>query len=49
VHFPRTAVERQINVQRWTNHAVGGHFAPFEEPQLVIDELRGFFAPYRAR
>jgi pimeloyl-ACP methyl ester carboxylesterase len=49
VHFPRAAVEHQMNVQRWTNHAVGGHFAPFEEPQLVIDELRGFFAPYRAR
>jgi pimeloyl-ACP methyl ester carboxylesterase len=26
----------------------GGHFAPFEEPELYAAELREFFRPYRA-
>jgi pimeloyl-ACP methyl ester carboxylesterase len=26
----------------------GGHFAPFEEPELYAEELRAFFRPYRA-
>ena len=25
----------------------GGHFAPFEEPELYAEELRTFFRPYR--
>ena len=25
----------------------GGHFAPFEEPELYAEELRAFFRPYR--
>ena len=25
----------------------GGHFAPFEEPELYAQELRTFFRPYR--
>ena len=25
----------------------GGHFAPFEEPELYAAELRAFFRPYR--
>jgi pimeloyl-ACP methyl ester carboxylesterase len=28
--------------------APGGHFAPFEEPELYAEELRAFFRPYRA-
>jgi hypothetical protein len=27
----------------------GGHFAPFEEPELYAQELREFFRPYRMR
>ena len=26
----------------------GGHFAPFEEPELYAEELGAFFRPYRA-
>ena len=26
----------------------GGHFAPFEEPELYAEELREFFRPFRA-
>jgi hypothetical protein len=25
----------------------GGHFAPMEEPALLVDELRSFFRPLR--
>jgi hypothetical protein len=28
--------------------ARGGHFAPFEEPELYAEELHAFFRPYRA-
>jgi len=31
-----------------TEPARGGHFAPFEEPELYPEELRAFFRPYRA-
>jgi len=31
-----------------TEPARGGHFAPFEEPELYAQELRAFFRPYRA-
>jgi hypothetical protein len=30
-----------------SSHARGGHFAPFEEPELYAEELREFFRPYR--
>src|ERR1022692_1631788 len=36
------------NVVRVTEPARGGHFAPFEEPELYAEELRAFFRPYRA-
>jgi hypothetical protein len=32
---------------RVTESARGGHFAPFEEPELYAEELRAFFRPYR--
>jgi pimeloyl-ACP methyl ester carboxylesterase len=31
-----------------TEPARGGHFAPFEEPELYAAELREFFRTYRA-
>ncbi|GAA2671000.1 epoxide hydrolase [Streptomyces aculeolatus] len=45
---PRAWLERTANVVRITEPAHGGHFAPFEEPQLYAEELRAFFRPYRA-
>ncbi|MHA4814976.1 epoxide hydrolase family protein [Streptomyces aculeolatus] len=45
---PRAWLERTANVVRVTEPARGGHFAPFEEPQLYAEELRAFFRPYRA-
>jgi pimeloyl-ACP methyl ester carboxylesterase len=49
VRPPRAWLERTTNVVRVTEPARGGHFAPFEEPELYADELRAFFRPYRAR
>lgn len=45
---PRAWLERMANVVRVTEPARGGHFAPFEEPELYAEELRAFFRPYRA-
>jgi pimeloyl-ACP methyl ester carboxylesterase len=48
VRPPRAWLERTANVVRVTEPARGGHFAPFEEPELYAQELRAFFRPYRA-
>lgn len=44
---PRAWLERTTNLVRVTEPARGGHFAPFEEPELYAQELRDFFRPYR--
>lgn len=48
VRPPRAWLERVANVVRVTEPRRGGHFAPFEEPELYAEELREFFRPYRA-
>jgi pimeloyl-ACP methyl ester carboxylesterase len=40
---PRTWVERVYNVQRWSRMAKGGHFAAFEQPDLLARDIRLFF------
>ncbi|WP_328761536.1 MULTISPECIES: epoxide hydrolase family protein [unclassified Streptomyces] len=47
VRPPRAWLERTANVVRVTEPPRGGHFAPFEEPELYAEELRAFFRPYR--
>src|SRR5450432_70757 len=46
-HAPREWAERFFNVQRYTELPRGGHFAAFEEPQLLAEDLRAFFRPLR--
>jgi microsomal epoxide hydrolase len=46
-HPPRRWAERFFNVQRWVELPRGGHFAAFEEPELLARELREFFRPLR--
>ncbi|MFD8424502.1 epoxide hydrolase family protein [Streptomyces sp. NPDC059466] len=48
VRPPRAWLERTANVVYVAEPARGGHFAPFEEPELYAEELRAFFRPYRA-
>ncbi len=40
---PRRWAERYYNLKRWTAFPAGGHFAPMEEPQALIGDLRAFF------
>jgi pimeloyl-ACP methyl ester carboxylesterase len=47
VRPPRAWLDRVANTVRVTEHTSGGHFAPFEKPQLYVEELREFFRPYR--
>jgi pimeloyl-ACP methyl ester carboxylesterase len=41
--MPRALAAELTNLQRWSVMPRGGHFAPSEQPELVIDELRAFF------
>jgi pimeloyl-ACP methyl ester carboxylesterase len=45
--LPRALAEERTNLRRWTVMPRGGHFAPAEEPGLVVDDLRAFFRPLR--
>lgn len=40
---PRKWAERYYKLKRWTVFESGGHFAPMEEPQIMIDDIRAFF------
>lgn len=44
---PREWAERFYNVRRWTDMPSGGHFAALEEPELLVDDIRAFFRPWR--
>lgn len=47
VRPPRAWLDRTANTVRVTEPERGGHFAPFEEPELYARELRDFFRPFR--
>ncbi|MER6878317.1 alpha/beta hydrolase, partial [Amycolatopsis sp. NPDC000673] len=47
VRTPRAWLDRMANTVRVTEPERGGHFAPFEEPELYAQELREFFRPFR--
>ena len=44
---PRSWVESQFDVRRWTELPRGGHFAAMEEPELLVADIRAFFATLR--
>lgn len=44
---PRSWVERNYNLTRYTRMPRGGHFAPHEEPDLLAADLRESFQPLR--
>ena len=41
--MPRRIAERHANIEHWTVMPRGGHFAPAEQPALLVDDLRRFF------
>jgi len=43
---PRAWVGRTTNLARYSEPARGGHFAPFEVPEVYAQELRDFFTPF---
>ena len=44
---PRHWVEARYNIQRWTEMPRGGHFAALEQPDLLVEDVRAFFAGNR--
>lgn len=47
VLMPRRWAEGYYNLQRWTVMPSGGHFAPMEEPERLVEDVRAFFRPLR--
>jgi len=45
--MPRKWTERYYNLKRWTVMPSGGHFAPMEEPQRLVEDIRAFFRELR--
>jgi pimeloyl-ACP methyl ester carboxylesterase len=43
----REFAAQHANLVHWTEMPRGGHFAPSEEPDLLVDDLRSFFRPLR--
>jgi pimeloyl-ACP methyl ester carboxylesterase len=46
-HVPRAFAAKEANLVHWTRMPSGGHFAPSEEPALLVEDLRRFFRPLR--
>lgn len=44
---PRKWAEARFNIVRWTEMPRGGHFAALETPDLLVEDMRGFFAGLR--
>jgi pimeloyl-ACP methyl ester carboxylesterase len=42
--LPRTMVATYANLVHWTVMPRGGHFAPSEAPELVVEDIRAFFS-----
>jgi len=45
---PRSVVERNFNLVRFTQLAKGGHFAFWEQPTAMVEDVRQFFRALRA-
>jgi pimeloyl-ACP methyl ester carboxylesterase len=43
----RAWAEAAYNITRWTEMPRGGHFAAMEQPELLVDDMRAFFADLR--
>ena len=44
---PRHWVEPHLAIARWTEMPRGGHFAALEQPELLLGDVRAFFATLR--
>lgn len=44
---PKEWVAHNLNLTRWTSMPRGGHFTAMEEPELLADDIRAFYRPFR--
>jgi pimeloyl-ACP methyl ester carboxylesterase len=44
---PRKWAERYFNLRHWTPMTSGGHFAPSEEPEQLVKDVRTFYRSFR--
>lgn len=44
---PKEWVAHNLNLTRWTPMSRGGHFTAMEEPELLADDIRAFYRPFR--
>ena len=44
---PRPWIERGYSIEHWTDMRSGGHFAAWEEPALLAEDIRSFFRRFR--
>ena len=45
---PKKLMQKANNLKHWNTFKNGGHFAPMEQPKIIIDEIRKFFREYRS-
>lgn len=45
--MPRRLAERETNLVHWSLQPEGGHYAPSETPELVVNDIRAFFRKVR--
>ena len=46
---PKRWAERNLNITRWTAMQRGGHFTAMEEPQMLAEDIRAFYRPFRGK
>ena len=47
IRSPRRWCEESYNITHWTTMPKGGHFAAFEQPDLLVSDLQNFFKTIR--
>ena len=45
--LPRRTAERASNLHQWSIFPSGGHFAPSEEPEILVEDIRSCFRNLR--
>ncbi|XYH95452.1 hypothetical protein ACMHYB_47875 [Sorangium sp. So ce1128] len=49
IDVPESTLDDVPNLVRWTEMPRGGHFAALAAPELLLEDVRAFFRPLRAR
>jgi hypothetical protein len=45
--MPRSWADEYYNLQHFTKMNSGGHFAPMEEPDTLVNDIRSFYRKLR--